>query len=207
MLITLFTLTTSAAVAAKDYEVELMVFQHMGPDTSENEIWRNSVPPQKLIQRMLEAEELANSEKITNLTDKQLAHLASRLQASSAYALITHLAWLQSLLPKRQAPLVALRRGVLSNVAPSSNSALVGTVRVYGGHFILVELELLLRPSGGTQTPIQNTSDSRFGYYERQFDVRYTLSEKRRLKLNEIHYFDHPMFGAILQVRPVVEPD
>ena len=26
------------------------------------------------------------------------------------------------------------------------------------------------------------------------------LKETRRIKLNEIHYFDHPMYGVILQV-------
>ncbi len=35
----------------------------------------------------------------------------------------------------------------------------------------------------------------------------YRLHESRRLKLNEINYFDNPMFGVIAQVRPVDFPD
>lgn len=36
----------------------------------------------------------------------------------------------------------------------------------------------------------------------------YRLVEKRRIKLNEVHYFDHPKFGVLMQVsRLEVEPE
>ena len=31
----------------------------------------------------------------------------------------------------------------------------------------------------------------------------YRLSEKRRILLNEVHYLDHPMYGAVVKVSPV----
>ena len=31
----------------------------------------------------------------------------------------------------------------------------------------------------------------------------YSLKEKRRVLLNEVHYLDHPMFGAVVKVSPV----
>lgn len=34
----------------------------------------------------------------------------------------------------------------------------------------------------------------------------YRLREKRQLKLNEIHYLDHPVFGVLIQVIPVLPP-
>jgi len=33
-------------------------------------------------------------------------------------------------------------------------------------------------------------------------DVIYRIKEKRRFKLNEIHYLDHPKFGLIIRVSP-----
>ena len=33
--------------------------------------------------------------------------------------------------------------------------------------------------------------------------VKYRLNEKRRVLLNEVHYLDHPEFGAIVKVSPV----
>ncbi len=34
-------------------------------------------------------------------------------------------------------------------------------------------------------------------------EERYFIDEQRKLKLNEIHYFDHPRFGVILSVKPL----
>ena len=36
--------------------------------------------------------------------------------------------------------------------------------------------------------------------------AHYFMDEQRKLKLNEIHYFDHPNFGVILTVKPLEEP-
>ena len=33
--------------------------------------------------------------------------------------------------------------------------------------------------------------------------VIYRLNEKRRVLLNEVHYLDHPMIGALVKVSPV----
>jgi hypothetical protein len=30
----------------------------------------------------------------------------------------------------------------------------------------------------------------------------YRLNERRRVKLSETHYFDHPKFGALVRVSP-----
>lgn len=47
--------------------------------------------------------------------------------------------------------------------------------------------------------------DVDFLYYHDGTPVR--LTETRKLKLREIHYFDHPLFGIVLQVSPYVRPD
>lgn len=36
-------------------------------------------------------------------------------------------------------------------------------------------------------------------------DLIYRLNEKRRVLLNEVHYLDHPLFGAIVKVSPLEE--
>ena len=33
------------------------------------------------------------------------------------------------------------------------------------------------------------------------------MKESRKIKLNELNYFDHPLFGALLMVSPVDHPD
>ncbi len=62
----------------------------------------------------------------------------------------------------------------------SSGNGLDGVVRVYAPNLLFAELNLRFRGQGLT-----------------------FLREQRRLKLKEIHYFDHPHFGVILTVRPI----
>ena len=45
-------------------------------------------------------------------------------------------------------------------------------------------------------------ADLEFGTEESE-GVIYRLNEKRRVLLNEVHYLDHPEFGAVVKVSPV----
>ncbi|MEQ8497325.1 MAG: CsiV family protein, partial [Gammaproteobacteria bacterium] len=60
-----------------------------------------------------------------------------------------------------------------------------GTVAIKVARLLHVELDLVLDHDG---VPVR-------------------LSETRRVKLREIHYFDHPLFGAVVQVSPYSLPD
>lgn len=55
-----------------------------------------------------------------------------------------------------------------------SEASLLGHIKVYANQLLFVNLDL-------------------------DFDG-YRLIEKRRIKLNEVHYFDHPKFGVLVQV-------
>lgn len=183
---------------AKEYEVEIILFQHTGPDTSANEIWDNGnvFRSDPVVERILGTRESSGNENATTaLTSKKLAYLVDRLRASPNYKVLEHKGWQQGLQSKAKTPVV----GIHATTAP----VVLGTMRVYGGHFIRTELELVLRPNAGAR--VQDTSAGGLTYYERSYGAatQYTLSESRRVKLNEIHYLDHPMFGAIIQVRPL----
>ena len=60
-----------------------------------------------------------------------------------------------------------------------------GWIKVQRGHLIHVLADLEFSPPArGTERMI------------------YRLTEKRRVLLNEVHYLDHPMFGAVVKVSP-----
>lgn len=182
---------------AKEYEVEIILFQHTGPDTSANEIWNNGnvFRSDPVVERILGAREASGNENDTALSSKKLAHLADRLRASPNYKVLEHKGWQQGLQSKAKTPVVGIRS--------TTEPVVLGTMRVYGGHFIRTELELLLQPN--SRARVQHTSSGGLTYYGRAYGAaaQYTLSESRRVKLNEVHYLDHPMFGAIIQVRPL----
>ena len=64
------------------------------------------------------------------------------------------------------------------------NPTTEGVVRIKVGRLLHVEVDFL--------------------YYQDGTPVR--LNESRKVKLRETHYFDHPLFGVIVQVSPYVLP-
>ncbi len=104
----------------------------------------------------------------------QLGGMASKLRASGAYRPVAHAAWLQTATPwGRHVGIDLAEVGIKS-------PELSGTIYLERGTLLHLGLDLRLG-SGPT----------------------YHLSELRRIKFNEKHYFDHPAFGAIAIVSPV----
>ena len=79
-----------------------------------------------------------------------------------------------------------------------------GTVRIRSSLYLHVDLDMVLFRAPPVHDPeqllnqeeienITNSSSDNFVEYVR-------LTESRRIKLNEMHYFDHPLFGVIIQV-------
>lgn len=81
-----------------------------------------------------------------------------------------------------------------------------GTLRVFGDYLLFVELNMeakLPRPGEPAQSSESSYSGDT-GYYQSAgsyspFEV-FHISEKRRIKLDEFNYFDHPYIGAIVSV-------
>ncbi len=74
-----------------------------------------------------------------------------------------------------------------------------GTVRLRSGHFLHVDVDLAYFfqsiPASLINTVVENpNSNYQLTDYSR-------LKETRRIKLNELHYFDHPLFGVIMWVK------
>jgi len=60
---------------------------------------------------------------------------------------------------------------------------LIGTITVWRQRFLHAELDLLLRPAGGTD------------------EVR--LRQRRKMRSRELHYVDHPKLGVLIYATPV----
>jgi Peptidoglycan-binding protein, CsiV len=108
----------------------------------------------------------------------ELGGMASKLSASGAYRPIAHAAWLQTATPwGRHVGIDLAEVGIKS-------TELSGTIYLERGTLLHLGLDLRLGS-----------------------DPTYRLSELRRIKFNEKHYFDHPAFGAIAIVSPVRSGD
>lgn len=94
------------------------------------------------------------------------------LRASPGYRPLRHMAWLQRGTSRARAPVVLLGEG--------PDSEIYGTVRLSRGRFLHVDLDLVLQDADGP--------------------VRFKTS--RKMRSDEIHYLDHPLFGVMVVATP-----
>ena len=88
-----------------------------------------------------------------------------------------------------------------------------GTVRIRSGSLLYVDLDIVLfRPSMNNMTPLILPGQAALSDVVIEEPAQYMrLTESRRLRLDELQYFDHPRLGVILEVtryepEPLVEP-
>lgn len=105
--------------------------------------------------------------------ESRLAGAAAELSRSGRMRVLAQRSWIQGTEEKKTAKPARIRTDVLD-----------GTVQFYVSRFLHVEVNMQLRDRA---LP----------------DTAYRIEERRRIKSQEINYFDHPRFGVLLQVTPI----
>lgn len=164
-------LYSSVLAESKQYLVEIVVFGHSTSEFSD-EIW------QRAYTESGQGDTPRQTHHIEFVKEGPMKPAVDALRRRRDYTLFHYSAWIQDTLSKNQAPIVPV---------VSATENLQGHVQVHGGHLLFVDLTL-----SHIKIPSLNAVD--------RTPVRFLIDEKRRVKLNETHYFDHPRFGAIVQV-------
>ncbi len=148
------------------------------------------------------------------------------LKLSSGYRPLLHVAWQQPGLQTEEVRFVHLE-GIVEekpsqqpliqepgNIIDVGSQVLIeqiykppemifaGNIRLRSTKFLHIDVDIAYFPKDFTgilnrQVQKDTRKDSSLANYEADY-VR--LTESRRIRLNELHYFDHPLFGVILQV-------
>jgi len=169
----------SYAVSTRSsYVVEVLVIQHKDKSTAD-ELWSvNDTKP------------IPGLDKATSVKGKPPAYakfnsIAERIAEDKRYKILAHKRWFQFADAKSDARPVRIRGE--ENAKPIVD----GTLKLYSKYYIYIELDMRLREKmkkdeekGDDASPV------------------YTLKEKRRVKLKQINYFDHPKFGLLVYVQP-----
>jgi len=108
----------------------------------------------------------------------ELSDLEARLKDLGAYAPLVHTGWIQDSYPIGEAPEF--------DIVAADHPELEGTVRFSRGRYLHLRLDLSYRPPG-----LAPTEPDWEGF---------ELTEDRRLRDGELHYFDNPWFGVIARV-------
>jgi hypothetical protein len=212
-------------VQARDYQVEVVIFERSGNTDVELEVWNFS--PENLVERQSRLVNLSANASQEIEFDPVLTNLAT-VQSNlvdSGIRILRSASWIQPPEVFQNAPLVSL--GIEGSSMP------YGFIKVYRTSLIFVDIDLQLSPfsdyaafdftdnsvlTDSAQPDIAeeqvlvgsnegNNEDSNLEIAgQPPADPHYFISEKRRVKFKEFHYFDHPRFGAIVGVWPIADP-
>ncbi len=201
----------SQTAQARDYAIEVIVFEQArgdsDKDAAQDEKWDFS--DRKIsssLQRMVTLESRSNEFQFETTLDR--LDPAHRQLIQAGHRILRTARWIQPSAVYQHAPLISL--------GLDNTSLAYGFVRVYKTSLIYADIDLQYSPGNPTgntlstlppvlSTPVtdeaQADSDSSVPFDN--LPEHYFLSEKRRLKFKEIHYFDHPKVGVILGIWPV----
>lgn len=147
-------------------------------------------------------------------SEHRLGGVVNALRASGRYRPLLHVAWQQPGLARQNALAVRITaersRETQAGLAGRSGAALRsldGTIRVYRGRYLHVLADLAYyRPEPTPPSPVNPHSaalvDGAQGELAPPRPSPFRLSEHRRMRFGELHYFDHPLFGLLIEIQP-----
>ena len=202
-----FLVLLSNQAYAKWYQVEMVVFEHLTTDTS-GELWNtDDVPDYSRSVELVTVADGSNAFKMLPSSRYKLGSVNKNLKLSSDYRPVYHVAWQQPELTKSRAKKVHIK---------NPEAKINGTVNLRGGHLLHLDVDLSYFVDLYTEEVTSFTEENisiagedieKIDVEEIEVDEEIIMSgtyaqmkETRRIKLNELHYFDHPLFGVIMRV-------
>jgi hypothetical protein len=175
--------STGAAAAPQLYDVEVIVFTRDAPGGDGELAARTGAPGQ--------AHGAYTPGEITELSSGayRLNNIRGGLSAARGYHVLFHRAWRQPGLDRAHA---------VDYPVHAQTGSVDGTITLIRERYLHLDVDLrLVMAGGGASAPYPAASGRQ----------AYRLTEKRRIRSNELHYFDHPRFGVIARVTPYESPE
>jgi hypothetical protein len=200
----LFLATSAAAFAApqtgkspsnekeeKSYEIEVVVFENILPGLADEEQWVSLNQP--VIAGLEDAMEPGDAPATpSSPPGASLAAAVAALGRDPNYRILAHKLWAQTAEAQKDAKSIRIRS--------KRAGELDGVIKFYVSRFLHLEVDLLFR--GENTTNLTSTANPSVTVAAPGNEQLYEISETRRVKSKEIHYFDHPKFGLVVRITP-----
>jgi hypothetical protein len=176
----------------RQYDIELLVFRNLVANDG-GEVWRADYSDW-----LDAADGAAPVTARVQWLDESAWHLGrheAALRSSAPYRPIAHFAWRQTVLDREQAKAVELP----ASGRRTGGAWVDGTARVAVERYLHLYLDLRLhlpQEAGGA-------ADSELLAVP---EPRFKLTEQRRMRSRELHYFDNPRFGVLALITPYEAP-
>lgn len=185
----------AATATGSNYEVELVVFQNLMPELEGKEIWS----PERV---NLQLGDIDKASKAADTQDDRssLGRAVAALGGSNRYRMLAHKRWVQTAEARSTSQVMRIT---------SEGGELDGTFVFYLSRFLHVDVQMLLKDdasgslnvaalekkAGATGNPAATDAGA-------AVPLAYRIDESRRIRSGEIHYFDHPKLGVLVQITP-----
>lgn len=187
------------SVHAAGYHVELVIFENLRPAT-DGEISQVTKAYPDYSGALELGDEAGNPFRLLSSGLYKLGGVYNQLKASGRYRPFLHIAWQQPALYGESArPVHIMKTEPGATVNPEDLLVRIdGMVRVRASQFLHADVDMLYFPDALPQSEILPAAAA--GATVTVPSGYSRLRESRRMKLNELHYFDHPLFGMIMHI-------
>ena len=177
------------------YDVEIVIFEQLNPIFDSEDLTTQDNRKLDLEFRLKELHGRPQNISIEPTVEGYLDKPSRRITDSFRYQILFYGGWSQKTSDRKSAPYVDVN---LPKVG--QNTSLKGVLRLFSTDLLYVDI--LLRYGALAS----NQSNEQEDVLRKNLDNYFFIDERRRIKIRETHFFDHPRFGILLTVWPVRLP-
>ncbi len=185
----LFSKTTSANSELPIYQVEVIVFETGAIRGWTEEHWPEITEPL----------DLTGSVTATSLPAAQflLAGEARRMTPERGYRILSHQSWRIFGHPANRATPIKIENFPTA----SHQTKLLGTMTFHKSRFAHVRLNLQIERKMPNRVKQDFAAYNKIPFSNLPQHWRFEINESRRIRTSELHYIDHPLFGALVRIK------
>ena len=211
LIISFFFASFSAQAEVSWYKIEVIVFANLDESTIDDEEWPliTEIPQRKSVALKPPSAEQAVPYGLIPRSELNLVSDKQHLSRSGKYKILYHSGWVQPV-PETQKPLPV--RITAGEIMDNGMYELDGYVAVGRGRYLHFRPDLYFsRKVQNTQAMPEvsptdasaSTASPALQFPDVPEILTVNLNQARRMRSEELHYIDHPLFGVIVEILPM----
>lgn len=182
---------------AQQYMIELIVFESKTPALWLSEQWAAVPATLEATDKEVSLAAPTLGRQVLSESQLSLKEVAKKLSSTGEYAILTHLAWTQPAEAKESAQATRIPSDTSRNGLPLDVKV---TLHKQKYEHISIEMHCSKKIPESIASDFALQQQKPLSVLNNQW--RFRLNESKKIKPNELTYFDHPMCGVLVMLRP-----
>ena len=191
--------SAQAKEAVPNYTLEVIVFETYALKSWTEEYWPEDLDDLEYEGNQYLTDLLAGKQAGAGINIQkqplELKSVAAKLSPKKGYKILFHKAWSQNTGADIDMPTLIIE-------SAKGSSQLAGTVKLYKSRYAHVDFDLRFDRRIPDRIKSEFMSQQKFSEGDLLPDNwQFELKESRKIRPNQLHYIDHPLFGILVQLR------